>query len=210
LPSSASRRQTKDASNCLSRAVLNVPISPIQFRVRPQGWPSILTLLPALIKQLHYFTHADGLVVVVDSDDSVVDHPIQGECPSADLGCRICKVETVITTTLSHVTPINGRASLRFAVGLAVPSLEAWCRCGLDPHVSEATWVNARASGEPPPYDRKSLKRELYGTDRPSLDLESARMREETLRLALDLGSLRLLFPAGFGALDRALQTWVR
>ena len=39
-------------------------------RWRPRGWPSVLNLLPTIIKDLHYNTDADGLVVVVDSDES--------------------------------------------------------------------------------------------------------------------------------------------
>jgi hypothetical protein len=31
---------------------------------------------------------------------------------------------------------------LKIAIGLAVPAIEAWLLCGVDPHITEAAWIN--------------------------------------------------------------------
>ena len=38
--------------------------------LRNRGWPSVRTVLPAVLKELHYHTDAEGFVLVVDSNGS--------------------------------------------------------------------------------------------------------------------------------------------
>jgi len=108
---------------------------------------------------------------------------------------------------LPWLRPVPGRTSINVAIGLAVPTLEAWFRCGLDPHVTEAVWVQALQSGKYP-YDGKRLKQAVYGTDRPPPALEMQRMTEEASRLVQILDELEKWFPDGFGALARAVRGW--
>ena len=59
-------------------------------RLRPGGWPQVLQLLPSILKALHYYTDAEGIAVVVDSDSSPVylpNHPTDLNCHSE---CRLC------------------------------------------------------------------------------------------------------------------------
>jgi hypothetical protein len=86
-----------------------------------------------------------------------------------------------------------------------VPCIEAWFRCGLDPHVTEAAWLQVLQSKKSP-EDVKRLKRAVYGTDRPGLELETARMADEAQRLAKDHSLLETWFPNGFGCLLRDLR----
>ena len=101
------------------------------------------------------------------------------------------------------------RAALRFkvAVGIAVPAVEAWYRCGLDPHVTEAAWIASLPSG-PFPYTTRSLKEDVYGTSRLSLELETRCATKEARRLAQNLQLLEQCFPTGFGALTRDVRSW--
>lgn len=175
--------------------------------LRSRGWPSVKTILPSVIKHLHYHTDADGLVVVADSDDSVV-HTAQHEtAPTGDPACRLCQLRQVRDSTFRSLREVPGRERLKVAIGIAVPAVEAWYRCGLDARVSEATWMRPLLERRKF-YTRPSLKQDVYGTDRPSIELETEKAVEAAKRLSDDLGSLEASFPAGFGALARDLRTW--
>ena len=50
--------------------VLGAPFTRVQPTLRARGWPSVEQVLPAILRHLHFNTEADGLIVVVDSDDS--------------------------------------------------------------------------------------------------------------------------------------------
>ena len=58
------------------------------------------------------------------------------------------------------------------------------------------------------PYTKKGLKQQLYGTSHPSLHLETEVMEAAATRLSADLSVIEKLFPHGFGALVKSLQSW--
>ncbi len=95
------------------------------------------------------------------------------------------------------------------ALGLAVPQIEAWYLVGCDPHVSEATWNNARKDGKFA-YSSNQLKQKVYGTDRPSLELAIERAGDEAKRIVDGgkLPQLEKLFATGFGALAEDVRRW--
>jgi hypothetical protein len=169
--------------------------------IRTRGWHAVRGVLPTVLKALHYHSDADALAVVVDSDRSPIhqlDHKL--EDPTARK-CRLCQLQTIVNDVLGTLRPRQGRTSLKVALGLAVPSIEAWYLAGLDPHVTEST---------SPPFTTNSLKVKVYGTDRPSLALETQRAVEAIQRLteAGELERLENRFPAGFGALARDVRNW--
>src|SRR2546423_11572398 len=47
------------------------------FRTRPNGWTRIFDLLPNIIRHLHYGTEVEALVVVMDSDESIIHNNAQ-------------------------------------------------------------------------------------------------------------------------------------
>jgi hypothetical protein len=96
---------------------------------------------------------------------------------------------------------------LKIALGIAVPAIEAWFLCGVDPHVSEAVWFNGMKTGQMP-YAKSGLKEQLYGTSHPSLPIETEAMKAAATRLAANLSGLKHLFPAGFGNLESDLRSW--
>lgn len=167
------------------------------------------TVLPAVLRQLHYHTDAEGLVVMVDSNSSPPHLPSHESTAAEDPKCRICQLRAVGNEVLAKVRPRTGHSALRVAIGLAVPTIEAWLLCGVDPHVTEAAWINGLK--ERPgnmPYTKGSLKHQLYGTSHPSLALEIERMTAAATRLSQDLARLRTLFPNGFGVLVKELMAW--
>jgi hypothetical protein len=176
-------------------------------RLRPHGWPNVLTLLPPIITALHYRAEADALAVVIDSDDSSL-HETAHEQPAENYReCRLCQLRTSVALSFNRLSPVANRARLKTAVGIAVPAIEAWYRCGIDPHVMEATW-SRRLGGERITYDRHSLKVNVYGSDQPSLATRTALAVNAATRLGNNLELLEQLFPLGFGCFVCDVRTW--
>jgi hypothetical protein len=96
---------------------------------------------------------------------------------------------------------------MKAALGVAVPSIEAWYRCGIDSRVNESAW-SRKLLGQNVNYDRRSLKSDAYGSHQPSLVMETKAAVEAAERLASNLEELEQLFPNGFGSLLRDLRGW--
>jgi hypothetical protein len=175
--------------------------------LRTRGESGVFGVLPAVLKDLHFQSDAEALVVVVDSDHSPVHVNSHEQPEGEDEHCRLCKLRQVVAQVRGQLRPITGRLLLKVALGLAVPAIEAWYRCGIDPHVTEATWVMSLQSRSSP-YTKSRLKQDVYGTDRPPLTLEMKRATEEAQRLVKNLDLLARLFPGGFGFLAREVQSW--
>ena len=175
--------------------------------LRARGWPSVELVLPAILRHLHFNTNADGLVVVVDSDDSPV-HTTEHEAPGYHHPyCRICRLRSVFRRVTKNLPPAQGRARVLRAVGLCVPALEAWLLCGRDTSITEAAWTDGQAAGRPP-YTRRELKWRVYGIERPSLPHQIRRAVQEVSRHQGDVRRMENDFPQGFGSLARDLRTW--
>ena len=197
------------AIRILVEGILDRETAKIVPRLASRGWPFVLDVLPNILRHLYYRTDADGLVIVVDSDDSPV-HELSHEDPEKlDLRCRLCQLRQAVDRTMTELRSRAERAPLKTAIGVAVPAIEAWFLCGAGAPGSEAEW--ARTLGETGGglrEKRLALKREVYGTDRPSLRLETKRAIEESHRLIQHLPRLKKRFPAGFGALVQDLERW--
>jgi hypothetical protein len=187
----------------LGRQTASISGPPIKSR----GWPSVREVLPSLIKHLHYRTDAEGLILVIDSNHSPIHQLAHDLAPGAHNDCRLCQLSSIVDHVQSSLRSVHGRTRVKIAIGLAVPCIEAWYLCGLDPQVSEAAWARNLGSRQFP-YSGRELKRRVYGTDRPSLSLETERARAEAQRLARNCEVLESDFPNGFGALVRRLRTW--
>jgi len=193
------------AIRILLGGILGVGVPPVHLNLRSRGWPSVLQVLPSVLKHLYYRTDTQALVLVVDSNSSPI-HTVSHD-NQVDQDCRLCRLRQVISQTQNYLRQRGDRLPLKTAVGLAVPSIEAWYRCGLDGRVTEAAWIS-RMQSTSPPYSKISLKRDVYGTERPSLLLEEARAVEEANRLVNNLTLLENLFSNGFGALARDVRDW--
>ena len=144
------------------------------------------------------------LVVVVDSDDSVVhtsDHDRPGYFHPL---CRMCQLRAVYRQTMKKLPPARGRERVVRTIGVAVPAIEAWYLSGRDASVSEAAWLVGQETGQLP-YTRAHLKVRVYGTDRPGLPLQTACAVREAERQHKDTRRLEHDFP-GFAALAADLR----
>jgi hypothetical protein len=195
------------ALRVLVEAALAEPVVLVQPGLRARGWPNVAQVLPAILRHLHFNTDADGLVVVVDADDTVV-HTAEHEAPGYfHPQCRLCQLRGVFRKTQKRFPRRHGRDRVLRAVGMAVPAIEAWYLCGFDPQVTELAWVEGQARGVPP-YTRRELKWRVYGTDRPSLGYEIQQALVSVRRHHGDLRRLETDFPGGFGGMARELRSW--
>jgi hypothetical protein len=176
---------------------------------RSRGWPTVKGVLPVVLRELHYHTDAEGFAFIVDSNGNT-PHLAAHDPPNApDLMCRLCQLRRIASEALRQVRPRASLPPLKVALGLAVPAIEAWLLCGVDAHVTEAAWINGLkdARGRMP-YTKSGLKQQLYGTSHPSLPIETEAMKKAAVRLSQDLSPLQKLFPHGFGAFVKDVQSW--
>lgn len=176
--------------------------------VRARGWPSVQDDLPTVVKALHYRTDANALIVVADGNHSTT-HMGNPQDLCNQQGCRLCSLRRSAEQVNSHLTPLLGRATLHITAGLAVPAIEAWYLCGINPAVSEQAWEVGTETGQYP-YDKRQLKKLVYGTERPSLAMETQKAVEAAHKLAADMRMLEAKFPVGFGTLATAVRNWRR
>jgi hypothetical protein len=187
----------------LGRKTQELPSLPLRSR----GWPSVIRVLPTILKYLHYQTDAESLVVIVDSDDSPVHQSDHDTVSEENSRCRLCQLRKVISSETSRLRPVINRSPIKTALGLAVPAIEAWYMCGLDPHVNEVAW-NRKLQAEQITYTRRTLKETVYGTERPTIDLELDNAIKAASRLVSNLSLLEQLFPNGFGAFAHDVRNW--
>jgi len=176
---------------------------------RGRGWGAVLRDVPMLLRHLHFHTDAEALVLVLDSDLSPVHGQAHNRPGGANRKCRLCRMKATVAEVQSQLRPRQGRPPIRTALGLAVPQIEAWYLMGRDRHVNEASWIGGQESGRFP-YPRETLKAKVYGTGRPSLELETRRATEEAQRIVCEgkLARLEEIFPGGFGALANDVRGW--
>jgi len=174
--------------------------------LRSRGWPAVRDVLPPVIRHLQYQTEAEALVVVVDSNHSPA-HQVEHSPDDPETRCRVCELHRSATRTIRGLRPAEDRPLIRVAVGLTVPSLEAWLRCGHDPEVCETTWQDG-LDRKHDPYTRNELKHRVYGTDRPSIEILKRRGVEEAHRLITDFATLEARFPGGFGTFAAEIRSW--
>jgi hypothetical protein len=192
------------ALHILAQAVLGQPLATVQtFRQRAGGFGAVLTGIRRELAAAHYNTTATGLIIAVDADDTAPHLPAH-EVPGGRVGaCRACQLLDSVDQTIAHLRPVQGKPLIKTAIALAIPAMEAWYRCGLDNHATESRFIRDFNDGRSLSQARRELKRAVYGSERPSIVIETAGSQREAARLAADIGSLEARFPCGFGLFAR-------
>lgn len=198
----------ESAMAILVEAALGRPFERVQPNLRARGWPSVLQILPAIARHLHFNTNADGLVVLVDADDSEPHTPAHEAPGYFHPRCRLCQLRASFRRATRNLPPARGRERVLRAIGLAVPAAEAWYLCGRDEQVGEASWNAEREAGRVP-YTRRELKLRVYGTERPTLPQAVSHATAAARRHARDLRRLEYDFP-GFAVMAEDLRGWDR
>ncbi|HSZ54510.1 MAG TPA: hypothetical protein VK797_02535 [Tepidisphaeraceae bacterium] len=194
------------AIRILAEAVLGSTLEILPIRVRTRGCTALRATFSAAFKKLHWQPDADGMIVVIDSDDSPVHIAAHETTGFNDPDCRYCQMHRLVVELRSLVAP-RPQAPLNVSIGLAVPAIEAWYRCGLDIHSTEAHF--SREAATRLVTLRRDLKRDAYGTFRAPQSVMTKKAIEHAERLARDIPLLERQFPGGFGPLARSLRQWI-
>jgi hypothetical protein len=194
------------AIRILAEAILRQPLDVVQPRIRPGGWAATINAVPLELKRLYYNTDTEGLLIVVDSDDSPPHESSHVASPILD--CRVCQIESEVRQVRAALNVIPRRVELKVAIGLPVPAIEAWFQCGKDPHAAEAPILRELAEGRVLFNTRRRLKRAVYGSGPYVTGHQVDIAVREARRLAADLDTLRSRFPRGFGSFYESLATW--
>jgi hypothetical protein len=191
-----------------TEGLLGEPPEPIGMDLEAHGVTGVLGALDGVFRGLHYNSDAEGLVVVVDCDDTDL-HTTAHDAPGgAGNHCRLCQARNTIAQARRQVRPRKGKAELKIAIGLAVPTIEAWYLVGKEHQVGEPAWLVGLAAGRCP-FTRPQLKKLVYGMERPSLEHETKRAVEEARRIIRDLKAVEIAFPAGFGLMAQEIRSWI-
>ena len=194
------------AIRILVEALLARTTEPLTDSVlRARTWPGLRTELGLVYRHLLYRTDADALVVVADSNHSPIPLPNRRDRAQPQPEGRM--QELLAELDKARAKSVPGRKPLHVAIGLAVPAIEAWWRCGIDHGVNEARWRDG-LSGQPVGYTKISLKTAVYGTENPSLSHATDKMTEHARRLSSRLDLLKENFPFGFGHLAQQVCAW--
>jgi hypothetical protein len=190
-----------------TEGILGAPPEPINMDLEAHGVTGVLKALAGVFRGVHYNSDAEGLVVVVDSDDTELHDPAHDQPGGDSDSCRLCQARKIVAKAQKQLKPRSGRPPLKVAVGLAVPAIEAWYLVGKEHQVGEPAWRAGLASGRLP-FTRPKLKERVYGTDRPSLERETQCAVAEARRLIGDMKAIEAAFPVGFGLMAREIRSW--
>jgi hypothetical protein len=155
-----------------TEGILGEPPEPIAMDLEAHSVPGFFSALDGVFRDVHYNSDAEGLVVVVDCDDTEPHGPDHDAPIGESKRCRLCKARAIIAQCRETLRPRQGRPELKVAIGLTVPAIEAWYLVGKEHQVGEAPWHVGLAARKPP-FTRPNLKKLAYGTERPSLELET-------------------------------------
>jgi len=189
-----------------AEGILGAPPEPFNMDLEGHGVASVLHILDNVIRGVHYNSDAEGLVIVVDCDDTDL-HQISHDQPGGrNNACRFCQVVTLVERARNQLKPVTSKPRLRVALGLTVLAIEAWYLVGKNHQVGEAAWI-AGCTADKRPFTRPQLKQMVYGTDRPSLELETDCAVKEARRIINNLSAIETAFPVGFGLLSTELRS---
>ncbi len=190
--------------------------SPVEFRTLQtrrgrSGYSSLRAIAIRAYREAYYSLGVDLFIVAFDSDESPIHVP--DHAPESK-SCRLCDLMTLFSAERAKLRKRPFGNTLRLALGMASPCLEAWLLCGRDARASEAGWhadMEHRAHGRKRNRAReraKQLKVSLYGSRPWSLDAQRDRARAAALEACKDVRLLEQYFPGGFGTLAAAIRSW--
>jgi hypothetical protein len=189
--------------------ILGQAPEPINMDLEAHSVPGFFKALDGVFRGVHYNSDAEGLVVVVDSDKSELHETAHDAAGVAVEKCRYCQIRKIISNAQNQLKGRQGRPTLKIAIGLAVPAIEAWYLVGKEHEVGEAAWKTGLASSKLP-FTTSQLKKLVYGTDRPSLEHETQCAMNEARRIIQDLKTIENAFPTGFGPMAQEIRSWIK
>jgi hypothetical protein len=123
-----------------TEGILGEPPEPISMNLEGHGVMGVLSGLDGVVRGVHYNSDADGLVVVIDCDDTDLHEPEHDTPGSEGQHCRFCEARKIVARARKQLKPRKGMPPLKVAIGLTVPAIEAWYLVGKNHLVGEAAW----------------------------------------------------------------------
>jgi hypothetical protein len=190
-----------------TEGILGEPPKVIDMGLEGHGVTGVLNALPGVFRGVYYNSDAEGLVVTVDGDDTEMHDPDHDKLAEGGESCRLCQVRKIIAQARKHLKARPSGGGLKVAVGVAVPAIEAWYLVGKEHQVGEAAWRAGLAVNRLP-FNRPKLKEMVYGTARPSLELETECAIKEAQRIINNVKAIETAFPIGFGLMAAEIRSW--
>ena len=190
-----------------AEGILGEKPEPINMDLQAHGVTGVLKALDGVIRGVHYNSDAEGLIVVVDCDDTELHSAAHDVDEAVGKDCRYCQIRMIVTRARSQLKSVVTKSILKVAIGLAVPSIEAWYLVGKDHEVGEAAW-SVGCAARRPPFTRSRLKELVYGTVRPSIEHETECAERESRRIVANMEAIQTAFPIGFGLMAQEIRSW--
>ena len=95
----------QEALTILTEAILGKKTESVGHPgLRHRGWPAVKTVLPAVLKAVHYQTDAEVLSSIVDSNGTL-PHSTSHKAPNAPHPkCRLCQLRRIADEVQQQVT----------------------------------------------------------------------------------------------------------
>jgi hypothetical protein len=195
------------AMEVFAEGLLGELTAPINMDLKAHSVPGFFSALDGVFRGVHFNSDAEGLIVVVDCDNTELHDAAHNTPQGATENCRLCKVHKIIAKARNQLGPRLGRPEVSVAIGLAVPAIEAWYLVGKEHQVGEVAWRVGQTAGRPP-FTKSKLKQMVYGTNRPSLELETQCAVKEARRIIKNMKAIETAFPVGFGLMATEIRSW--
>ena len=92
-----------------TEGILGEPPEPIlNMDLQAHGATSVLSALDGVVRGVHYNSDAEGLVVVVDCDDTEL-HDLTHDAPGGGEHCRLCQIRKIIAQARKRVSATTSR-----------------------------------------------------------------------------------------------------
>src|SRR5713226_3530772 len=132
-----------------TEGILGEPPEPINIPLEARSVPAFFGALDGVFRGVHYNSDAEGLIVVVDCDDTELHDPAHDTPGGGGERYRLCQARKIIAQGRSQLKARQGRPGLKVAIGLAVPAIEALYLVGKEHQVGEAAWKVGLATRQP-------------------------------------------------------------
>ena len=88
-----------------TEGILGSAPEPINIDLEAHSVPGFFKTLGGVFRGVHYTSDAEGLVVVVDADNTEMHDPAHDTLPRVAERCRLCEVRTIIARAKNELKP---------------------------------------------------------------------------------------------------------
>src|SRR5690242_14724227 len=104
------------ALEVFTAGLLGEPPEPINLDLEAHSVPGFFSALDGVFRGVHYNSDADGLIVVVDCDDTDVHDPANDKPAGCGERCRLCQARKIIGRARQQLKTRPGKQELRVAI----------------------------------------------------------------------------------------------